>query len=47
MAIGGMFGRELLCPFHDVPLEACFLVLNDDPSQAEEADQGGASSRPG
>ena len=26
----------MLCPFHDVPLEARFLVLNEDSSQAEE-----------
>jgi hypothetical protein len=29
MAIGGIFGCELLCPFHDVAVEARFLVLDD------------------
>ena len=26
MTIGGMFGCELLCPFHDVAVETRFLV---------------------
>ena len=30
MAIGGIYGCQLLCPFHDVALEAGFLVLDDD-----------------
>jgi hypothetical protein len=30
MAIGGIFGCQLLCPFHDVTVEARFLVLDDD-----------------
>ena len=30
MAIAGIFGCQLLCPFHDVAVEARFLVLDDD-----------------
>ena len=30
MAIGGMFWCESLCPFHDVAVEAGFLVLDDN-----------------
>ena len=30
MAIGGIFGCQLLCSFHDVAVEARFLVLDDD-----------------
>jgi hypothetical protein len=30
MAIAGIFGCQLLCPFHDVAVEAGFLVLDDD-----------------
>jgi len=29
MAIGGIFGCESFCPFHDVVVEAQFLVLDD------------------
>jgi hypothetical protein len=39
MPIGGIFGCKLLGPFHDVAVEARFLVLNEDSSQAEEADR--------
>ena len=30
MAIGGINGCELLCPFHDVMVEARFFILDDD-----------------
>jgi len=30
MVIGGIYGFELLCPFHNVAVEARFLVLNDN-----------------
>jgi hypothetical protein len=30
MAIAGIYGFKLLCPFHDVAVEAGFLVLDDD-----------------
>ncbi len=30
MAIGGIDGCELLSPFHDVAVQARFLVLDDD-----------------
>jgi hypothetical protein len=30
MAIAGMYGCELLCPFHDVAVEAGFLILDDN-----------------
>ena len=30
MAIAGIYGCELLCPFHDVAVEAGFLVLDDN-----------------
>ncbi len=30
IAIMGIYGCELLCPFHDVAVEAGFLVLDDD-----------------
>src|SRR5215831_7049279 len=29
MAIGGIFGCQFLCPFHDVAVEAGFLVLDN------------------
>ena len=30
MAIAGIFGCDSLCPFHDIAVEAGFLVLDDD-----------------
>jgi hypothetical protein len=30
MVIGGIFGRELLCLFHDAVVQAGFLVPDDD-----------------
>ena len=30
MAIAGIFGCQLLCPFHDVAVKAGFLVLDDN-----------------
>ncbi len=30
MAIGGIDGCELFCPFHDVAVEARFLILDDN-----------------
>ena len=30
MAIGGIYRCQFLCPFHDVAVEAGFLVLDDD-----------------
>ncbi len=32
MAIAGIYGCQLLCPFHDVAVEARFLVLDDNRS---------------
>ena len=30
MPIAGIFGCQLLCPFHDVVVKAGFLILDDD-----------------